>query len=92
MSIEISSSDPSTIEALRAIAESDPDGVMDIPISPMEGKEVFSIVIENFAVLSAGTVALIVALKNKIDYLKISKEGLEMRAAAAKEAALGGTK
>ena len=45
--------------------------------------------IENFGALSAGTVALIVALKNKIEYLKVTKDGLELRG-AAKEKVLSG--
>jgi hypothetical protein len=91
MSIEISSSDPDTIKRLQAIADAEPQNVLSLPISPMEGKEILSLAIENYATLSAGTVALIVALKNKIDYLKITKNGLELRG-AAKEAALSGSK
>lgn len=89
MSLELSSSDPQTMQELRAIAESEPDKCLSLPISPMEGKEIFTLVVENYLTLSVGTVALIMALRNRIDYLKITKDGFELKGTAKDEALSG---
>jgi hypothetical protein len=91
VSLEISSSDPETIKQLRGIAEAEPDKVLALPISPMEGKEIFTLVIEHYAALSAGTAVLIMALRNRIGSLKVTKSGVELKA-TAKEKALSGDK
>ncbi len=89
MILELSSSDPETIRQLRAIAASEPDAFLSLPILPMEGKEIFTLVVQNYLTLSAGTAVLIMALRNRIDTLKITKNGLELKG-KAKDGALSG--
>jgi hypothetical protein len=55
----------------------------------MEGKEVFTLVVENFGTLSAGTVALIMALRNRVHTIKITKNGFELKGIAKDEALSG---
>lgn len=91
MTIELSSSNKDVIRDLQAIANTDSDNIFGLPISPMEGKEIFTLVIENYAALTTGTAALIIALKTKVDHLKITKNGLELKG-ASKIDALNGKK
>jgi hypothetical protein len=57
----------------------------------MEGKEIFTLVIDHYPALSAGTAMLIMALRNRIGSIKVTKNGVELKA-VAKEKALSGTK
>ena len=90
MTLEISSSDPEAVKLLREIANAEPSNVMSIPISPMEGKDVFALVIENYFMLSMGTVALIAALKTKIGSIEVNKDGFKLVSAEEKQSALNG--
>ena len=55
----------------------------------MDGQEVLKLIIDNFGSLSTGTVALIAALKVKIDTIEITKYGMKI-IGAKKEKALDG--
>ncbi len=85
MTIEISSPDPETKTLLQKIVEAEPDNIVQLPIVPMEGHEVLTLVIENFDALGYGTAALIVALKSRIECLKITEDGLELSGPAKEQ-------
>ncbi len=83
--IEIKSSNPETIEILKQIAKSDTKNILDLPQSGANGVEILTLIVENWTSLAFGTVGLIAALKMKIGYLEITKDGLILKESEKQE-------
>ena len=85
MTIEISSDDPATIEKLKELAATDTRNITALPITPMDGNDVLTLLIQNFESVSAGAVAIIAALRASTPYIRISKNGIQIGEAEKKK-------
>lgn len=78
MALELSTTDAETKTLLEKLADQHPDNTTLFEPEEMSGGDAIALLVENLDQLLLASSALVIALRNKVEHLKISKEGLEL--------------